>query len=270
MSWSWCCQNGILCAFTWWIDNQWSFHNTCSYPTGHAKDPGCILHWPSLDHAPRSMVQDALRDTESVAITDVSTNAMTKTCATVQKTAKMGPFRFGSLWCKVDTTASGNVMPLHAFVKLFPKCISTDGRPFGLHPSNNLPTAYNECTVCHLSALDIVTEWKPKGYHLPNQLHTWWYVMDTPGPSILGQPSFSNLQNVQLNSAVHFTYKCRTLNPVRKPTTEWQKGWDDLMHLWETAHITELCGVEVQTASVNSTQHIKRPQQGLPCPLWRH
>ena len=48
--------------------------------------------------------------------------------------AETGPNHCGSLQCKVNTGASGNVMPLHIFAKLFPRYVTTDGKPTRLHP----------------------------------------------------------------------------------------------------------------------------------------
>ena len=180
-----------------------------------------------------------LRDPEPFAITAVSIDMMTVAYAIVQIPAQIGPNQHGSLRCKVDTNASTNVMPLPTFAKLFPMCISTDGRPsvlmcsMDLHPSNTCLTAYNGSTIPELSTLDTAIEWKPKGHTFPNGLHTWWYVADTPAPAILGLPSFSKLGIVQLNCAVQFTHRQRTPNPVRKPTTEQEKDWHNLTHLWE-------------------------------------
>ena len=60
-------------------------------------------------------------------------------------------------------------------------------------------------------------------------------------PTIFGLPSSSKFRIVHLNCAVHLAYRCRTPNPVRKPTREWQKGQQELMHLWETQHLSQNC-----------------------------
>ena len=46
--------------------------------------------------------------------------------------AEIGPSQLATLKCKVDTGAGGNVMPLCAFTKLFPRHINTNGSPRGL------------------------------------------------------------------------------------------------------------------------------------------
>ena len=57
--------------------------------------------------------------------------------------AKIGPNQQATLRCKVDTGAGGSVMPLHAFSKLFPRHVTTDGTPKGLRPTRTHLTAYN-------------------------------------------------------------------------------------------------------------------------------
>ena len=42
----------------------------------------------------------------------------------------------------------------------------------------------------------------PKNRRITNRLHTQWYVADTPGPAILGLPSCTKLNIVELNCAV--------------------------------------------------------------------
>ena len=64
---------------------------------------------------------------------------MTEAYATVKMPAEIGPNQQATLRCKVDTSAGGNVMPLHAFSKLFPRCVTTDRTPTGLRPNQDLP-----------------------------------------------------------------------------------------------------------------------------------
>ena len=102
-------------------------------------------------------------------------------------------------------------------------------------------TAFSGSTILQFGALDTATEWKPKGNQLPNQLHTWWYVMETPSSAVLGLLLSSKLRIVQLNLVVQFVYRCRTYNPARKPTTEQEKGQCDLIHVWETKCPSQNC-----------------------------
>ena len=52
---------------------------------------------------------------------DIQIDAMTEAFATVWMPAEIGPNQQATLKCKVDTGAGGNVMPLRAFSKLFPR-----------------------------------------------------------------------------------------------------------------------------------------------------
>ena len=78
--------------------------------------------WLNTDHY-------HLEDPEPIAITDVIIDVMTEVYATVQMPGLIGLNQHGSLRCKVDISASGNVIPLFVFAKLFPKYITADGKP---------------------------------------------------------------------------------------------------------------------------------------------
>ena len=80
------------------------------------------------------MPSPASSDLEHINSTAINTDAPTEAWATVTILAEIGPNQCGSLRYKVNTGASGNVMPLHVFVKLFPRCIPRDGKPTRLHP----------------------------------------------------------------------------------------------------------------------------------------
>ena len=117
--------------------------------------------------------------------------------------AEIGPHQCGTLKCKVDTGAGGNVMPLQAFAKLFPRCINADGSPRGLKPSTTCLTAYNRSKITQFGTLDTTIDWAPKGKNVINHLWTQWYIADTPGPASLGLSSHAKLGIVELNCAVN-------------------------------------------------------------------
>ena len=134
----------------------------------------------------------------------------------------------GSLQCKVDTGVSGNIMLLCISAKLFPRCITRDGKPTRLHPCDTRLTAYNGSNMPQFGALDTAIEWTPKGHQCSKCLQTRWYVADSPGPAILGLPSPSRLEIVQLNCMVKLTSKCDPPGPPKKPKTEHAKVKHDL------------------------------------------
>ena len=167
-------------------------------------------------------------DPEHIQISGTCIDAMTEAFATVQMPAEIGPNQQATLRCKVNTSASGNVMPLHAFSKLFPRHVTTDRTPTGLRPTRTRLTAYNESTIKQYGTLDTTINWKPEGKNVMNRLHTQWYIADTPGPAILGLTSCSKLGIVELNCAVSFHWKKPT---QQKPTTECQQVQKDLVYL---------------------------------------
>ena len=78
---------------------------------------------------------------------------MTEAFIAVQIPAEIGPNQQATLICKVDTGTGGNVMPLHAFSKLFPRYMTTDKTPTGLRPNRTCLTAYNGSTIKQCGAL---------------------------------------------------------------------------------------------------------------------
>ena len=142
--------------------------------------------------------------------------------------AEIGPNKLATLKCKVDTGAGGNVMPLRAFAKLFPRHINADGSPRGLKSSTTRLTAYNGSKIPQFGTLDTAIDWTPKGKCVANRLRTRWYIADTPGPAILGLPSCAKLGIVELNCAVNL--QKRKLVQQKKPTTEGKIVNQDLQH----------------------------------------
>ena len=114
---------------------------------------------------------------------------MTEAFATVQMPAENRPNQQATLRYKVDTGTGGNVMPLCAFRKLFPRSVTTDRTPTGIRPTRTHLTAYNGSTIKQYGTLDTAINSKPEGKNIMNRLHTQWYIADTPGPAILGLPS---------------------------------------------------------------------------------
>ena len=150
----------------------------------------------------------------------INIDALTEAWETVTMPAEIGPNQCGSLRCKVNTGASCTIMPLHVLAKLFPRIITTDGKPTRLCLSDTRLMTYNRSNIPQFGALDTVIEWTLKGHQHSKHLQTRWYVADSPGPAILGLLSSSKLGIVQLNCRVKLTSRCDPPSPLKKPTTE--------------------------------------------------
>ena len=108
-----------------------------------------------------------------------------------------------SLQVKVDTGASGNVLPLHLFRHLYPNCIDKTGHLTGLNASNTRPTTYNGTWIPLFGSRHWPIIWQPGSPNVqPCQINSCWYVVDTPGPAILGLPSCERLEVAKMNCAV--------------------------------------------------------------------
>ena len=108
----------------------------------------------------------------TIELSDVQIDSTTKAFATVEMPAEIGPNKPVTLKCKVDTGAGGNVMPLRAFAKLFPRRINADGSPRGLKSSTICLTAYNGSKIPQFGTLDTAIDWTPKGKRIANRLQT--------------------------------------------------------------------------------------------------
>ena len=86
--------------------------------------------------------------------------------------AEIGLSQLVTLKCKVDTGAGGNVMPLHTFAKLFPRCINAVGSPRGLKSSTTCLTAYNGSKIHQFGTVDTAIDWTPKGQKVASHLQT--------------------------------------------------------------------------------------------------
>ena len=113
--------------------------------------------------------------------------------ATVHLPASASSKGMSSLQVKVDTGASGNVLPLHLFRHLYPDHINKTDHPTGLNVTNARLTAYNGTQIPLFGSLLRAQ---------PCQINSCWYVADTPGPAILVLPSCKRLEVVKMNCAV--------------------------------------------------------------------
>ena len=109
-----------------------------------------------------------------------------------------------SLWCKVDTGAGGNVMPLQAFAKIFPKWLMKTWMPTGFWKCNTKLRACKGTNMPQLGALDTPITWKDEETKKVHEMDTTFYVTNTLGPAILILPSTSRLKIGHLNCLVQF------------------------------------------------------------------
>jgi len=162
---------------------------------------------------------------DTITIDDVKMTGI-EAFAKIELPADIGNNKRATLKCKVDTGAGGNVMPLRTFAKLFPERFNKDGNPTGLSPSSTRLTAYNGSPIKQFGTFKTHVDWTPKNRRITNRLHTQWYVADTPGPAILGLPSCTKLNIVELNCAVELQRRQPMLQ--KTPTTECQQMNNDL------------------------------------------
>ena len=118
--------------------------------------------------------------------------------ATLGITLKDRPDTPATLRVKVDTGAPGNVMPLRTFQRMYPSDIVTEGIPArgSLEHRDTILTVYNGQLIRQYGTTRL------KCVHETTTCKAEFFVIDTPGPVILGLPSCCKLNFVTLNCAV--------------------------------------------------------------------
>ena len=141
---------------------------------------------------------------------DVHAPQCNEAYTTIQLPASASRKGTASLRIKIDTGDGGNVLPLHVFQCLYPDQISPAGLPTGLDHVSTRLIAYNGSHIPLCGALCGPITWQPDhpGAH-PQRVKSYWYIADTPGPTILGLPSSEKLAVVKMNFAI----------TVRQPST---------------------------------------------------
>ena len=94
---------------------------------------------------------------------------------------------------KVDTGAQGNLLPLRTFQKMYP-----DKRYWpNLQPSSTRLSVYDSSTLTQYGKLELTIS---SGAHTSEAI---FYVVDTPGPVLLGFPSSTALKLVTMHFSVN-------------------------------------------------------------------
>ena len=95
------------------------------------------------------------------------------------------------------------MLPLCMFQCLYPDKISPAGLPTGLDHVSSRLTTYNRSHIPVYSVIHGPITWQPDcpGTQ-PHRVNLYWYIADTPGPTILGLPSSEKLAVVKMNCAI--------------------------------------------------------------------
>lgn len=93
------------------------------------------------------------------------------------------------LHAKVDSGAEGNILPLRTFKKIFPHLVGSN------HTYTRL-TAYNGTEITCYRKVNIQSLFRSV------ECNASFYVVDSPGPPIIGLPTCERLQIIQMNCSV--------------------------------------------------------------------
>ena len=97
-----------------------------------------------------------------------------------------------NLRLKVDTCAQGNILPMRTFIKMYPNPIN---RPM-LEKNNIRLSVYNGKVIEQYGKFDLTLQYDSRS------TQATFYVVDTPGPVLLGLSSCNELKLVTLHCSV--------------------------------------------------------------------
>ena len=99
---------------------------------------------------------------------------------------------------KVDTGAQGNTLPLRTFRRMFPAKLSPDGFPVEVDSADQVTlTAYNRSSIPCYGSIQVLCKYKDSEW-----AKTKFFIVDVPGPAVIGLPSCTQLKVVTLHCAV--------------------------------------------------------------------
>ena len=126
-----------------------------------------------------------------------------------------------TLKVKVDTGAQGNVLPLRTFRRAFPELLDAKGYPRDgtIRQEPTKLYAYNGAAMHQYGCVEI-----PCKYTEGKWLSTRFYVVDTPGPVILGLQSAVKMCLVEINCEI----RKDTTGPVENTPTPEIRSTSDL------------------------------------------
>ena len=140
---------------------------------------------------------------EEIVMDDVCASRWNEAYTMVKLPASISSKRTVSLCVKVDTKAGGNVLSLHVFWCLHLDRISPAGLPTGLDNESSRLSTYNRFHIPLYGALHGPIVWQPGGPGIwPRKINSYWYIADTPAPTILGLPWCERLTIMKMNCAI--------------------------------------------------------------------
>ncbi len=107
-----------------------------------------------------------------------------------------------SLNVKLDTGARGNTLPLRMYRRMFPKCTTASGYPHdsAVRNKSDILRAYNGTAIKHYGAIVVTCK-----HDNANSIKTKFYVVESPGPAIIGLRTLLALNLVSLQCEINMS-----------------------------------------------------------------
>ena len=187
----------------------WNKTDTIDVKEDHSPQHEIALHYIQ----PNTTIQNT--HPKEIMVRDVCAPQCNEAYTTIELPASAIRKGIASLHVKVNTRAGGNVLPLCVFQNLYPDQISPAGLPTGLDYINTRLTSYNGSHIPLYGALcGPITRQPDCPGACPRSIKSYWYIVDTPGPAILGLPSSEKLAVVKMNCAIMVRQPCTHPAPV--------------------------------------------------------
>ena len=166
----------------------------------------------------------------------------------IKLTSRLGTHK---LELKVDTGAQANTLPLRTYRRMFPNSLNGDGNPKhdALNQTSNILTAYNGTQIKCFGTVDIDCNYSSIW------TNTKFYVVDVPGPAVLGLPSCETLNVVTLHCSISRDPPANNppkLNNINDLINEYPNQFD---------HIGEFPTVHKLVTDPNVPPHINPPRK---------
>ena len=162
-----------------------------------------------------------------------------------------------NLSLKVDTGAQGNTIPLRLFREMFPDQVGKNGFPskkLMASTSGVRLTAYNGTNIPCYGLITIPCKYLDSQWE-----HTMFYIVDVPGPAVLGLPSSENLRVVTMHCSVNSSQPASSAQ-TQKPSIN---TVNDLKQLYpeQFDRIGKLPGPVKLVTSPDVPSHVDAPRK---------
>ena len=193
------------------------YQNSKGYGSNQERNRPAAVHEVSYDQ-PEEDIMTSIKGFNAITIHGPCIDAMTSDKAYTKIDIKVpGINGQHTLQVKIDTGANANALPIRTFQQMFGETNPTSI----LKPSNEKLTAYSGDTIKCYGKIIIQCSHEQTPW-----IATTFYVVDVPGPVILGLPSCEKLKLVSITCNRIYTDSVSKISTVRDLITQFPEQFD--------------------------------------------